>query len=545
MKPHIHKKMLRLILSGFMLLFGVCLQVSAQGPADVDGDVEVDERVTEPWESPRQPLEERMQRKITLDVRDMSVADVIKFLALKGDFNVVITSAIQGRATFYLKSVSIKDALDIAVLSNQLAYVIHNNIVRIMTEAEYVRIYGKTFSDRRQVQILHLDYAKPNYAFSTLEGVKSDVGRIIIDEDTGTVVLIDTPESLKEMERVVRKIEKPLEVFTYNLQYAKAPVVADQLRARLDEQTVGTVSADERSNQLVVRAFPGRRKEVEKLIRELDTKTKEVLIEARILQVTFNPEYDVGIDWQLDFKASPDKQIRKLSFNNVLLNAAGLPVSDNLSTSFGQIAIGDINVDHFELTLRALKQVNDTKILSNPKILVTENEEAQIHIGDTVPYIISTTSGTGENAITSEDVRFIDVGIKFIVTPIINDDGFVTMRLKPEISTVSGTVASQGGGIPQVNKTVVETTVMVRDGATIILGGLNKDDKSHVQKGVPLLMDIPILGKLFTRTTDAVVKTETVIFITPHIISGAEHFTGMKGNIKPAKSYRNEISKGE
>jgi type II secretory pathway component GspD/PulD (secretin) len=536
MKRYTDKRIFRIFFFAFVLCSGLCVRAHAQ-------DIPVDAAPSP--QSPEESLEERLQRKITLDVRDMSVTDVIKFLALKGDFNVVITSAIQGRATFYLKSVSIQDALDIAILSNRLAYLIQNNIVRVMAEEEYVQLYGKTFSDRRQVRIVHLDYAKPSYVFATLEGVKSDIGQIIIDEDTGTVVLIDTPESLERMANVISGIEKPLEIFTYNLKYAKAPIIADQLRSKLDAHTVGSVSADERSNQLVVRAFPGRRKEVEKLIKELDTKTKEVLIEARILQVTFNPEYDMGIDWQLDFKANPDKQIRKLSFNNVLLNASGLPISDNLSTSFGQIAIGDIDVDHFELTLRALKQVSDTKILSNPKILVTDNEEAQIHIGDTIPYIISTTSGTGENAITSEDVRFTDVGIKFIVTPTINDDGFVTMRLKPEISTVSGFVESQGGGIPQVNKTVVETTVMVRDGATIILAGLNKDDKTHIQKGVPLLMDIPILGKFFTRTTDTITKTETVIFITPHIVSGGEHFTGMKGGIKPSKSYRNEISKGE
>ncbi len=199
-----------------------------------------------------------------------------------------------------------------------------------------------------------------------------------------------------------------------------------------------------------------------------------------------------------------------------------------------------MGADHFVSSLRLLKQVSNTKILSNPKLLVTNNEEAKIHVGDTIPYIISTTSGTGDNAITSEDVRFVDVGLKLLVTPTINDDGFVTMRLKPEISTVVDKITSKGGGIPQVNKTEVETTVMVKDGMSIILGGLKKEDKAYVRKGLPGIMDVPFLGNLFKRTSDAYNSTEIIIFITPHIVSGQNDFNQWRGDIKPFKSYTPE-----
>ncbi|MCA9399829.1 MAG: type II and III secretion system protein, partial [Candidatus Omnitrophica bacterium] len=129
------------------------------------------------------------------------------------------------------------------------------------------------------------------------------------------------------------------------------------------------------------------------------------------------------------------------------------------------------------------------------------------------------------------------VGLKLNVTPKINDDGWVTMRLRPEISTVTTTVSSQGGGIPQVNKTEVETTVMVKDGNTIILGGLKKDDKSNVKTGLPGLMDMPFVGNFFGRTNDEITQTEIVIFITPNILSGKEDYTKLKGGIKPFKEY--------
>ena len=107
-----------------------------------------------------------------------------------------------------------------------------------------------------------------------------------------------------------------------------------------------------------------------------------------------------------------------------------------MASNFGRIAVGNFSANDFTAAIRALQQVSDTKILSTPQILVTNNEEAKIHIGDTVPYIVATTNGTGTNAITSDDVRFVDVGLKLSVIPTINDDGMVTMKLTPEISEV-------------------------------------------------------------------------------------------------------------
>src|SRR5262249_23176168 len=120
--------------------------------------------------------------------------------------------------------------------------------------------------------------------------------KIIIDQDTGSVVLVDTPAAIAAMKKAIAQIEQPLETIVYDLKYAKADVVAEKLRSRIDAANVGTVAADERSNELLVRVYPGRRDEVEEIIRKLDTPTKEVLIEARVLQVVFNPTFDVGMD---------------------------------------------------------------------------------------------------------------------------------------------------------------------------------------------------------------------------------------------------------
>lgn len=483
----------------------------------------------------------RMEREITLDVRDMNIVDVIKFLALKGDFNVVISPTVEGRSTVLLNNVTIKDSLDIVIISNGLAYKIQGNIVQIMSSSEYEAMFGKRFSDQTMVQIVRLQYSKPSYVLAALDGIKSNVGKIIIDEDTGSVVMIDTEEAIAKMMDSIKEIEKPLETYVYAIQYAEAVVLADKLRSRIDAKAVGSIAADERSNKIIVRAYPARIKEIKKMLMELDSPTKEVLVDAKILEIVIKPQYDLGIDWQMDFLDSPNEELRKLSFSNFNLGAQNSTIagSDALSAAsqYGQIAVGVVNEDHFVTTIRAMEQVSDTKIISNPQILVTNNEEARIHIGDTVPYIISTTSGTGDNAITSEDVRFVDVGLKLNVKPMINDEGYVTMRLRPELSSVISTVQSQGGGIPQVNKTEVETTVMVKDGNTIIMGGLKKEDKVHTKQGLPVLMDLPLFGPMFGRVSDDATSTEIAIFITPKIVSGKDDLSKVKGTIKPFKKY--------
>ena len=490
---------------------------------------------------PKESLEDRLLRKITLDVRDMNIVDVIKFLAQKGEFNVVIAPSVEGKTTVFLSAVGIKDALDIVITSNRLAYHIENEIIHVMSSAEFEGMYGKQFSDKTEIEIIHLQYAKPSYILAALDNMKSNVGKIIIDEDTGSVVLVDTPKTLALMKKAISKMEVPLETVIFNLKYAKADIIAEKLRTRIDAKAVGSITADERSNQLIVRVFPGRKDEIQHIIQKLDEPTKEVLIEARLMTIVLKPTYDVGIDWSTAFETSTD-EFRDISFNNLYLNEDGLSSSDELSdnNAFGKIAVTSLDSGEFSAAIRALKQVSDTKILANPQILVTENQEARIHIGDTIPYIISTTVGTAD-PVTSEDVRFIDVGLKLFVTPTINDDGIVTMRLRPEISSVVGRIDSERGGIPQINKTEVETTVMVKDGMTVVLAGLRKEDKIHTKKGLPVLMDIPYIEKLFSRTSDSITSSEVVILITPHIVTATDNVERQRGTIKPSKPYSGEM----
>ena len=318
------------------------------------------------------------------------------------------------------------------------------------------------------------------------------------------------------------------------LRYADAKEVEIQLRAKIDAKSVGSIFADTRSNQIVVSAYPERMNEIIPLIESLDTKTQAVLIEVRILKLTINPKFDYGINWNKIFQDSNHDLIKALDIQGAFPIDSAISSPTNLN-SIGRLAIGEIPHQDMELEIRALKQVQKTNVLANPRLMILDRQEAKINIGDRIPYVVTTTTGTGNNVSISQEIVFIDVGVSLVVTPVINEDGFITMTVRPEISSKTGDIRayvntdSAGNPIyneiPIVNTTFLESSIIVKDGTTIIIGGLRREDLTEDTKGYPYLMDIPFIGNLFKSRADSITKTEIVIFITPKIVSGAENIT--------------------
>lgn len=480
-------------------------------------------------------LEQALAKKISLDLRDMDIVDVLKFLSMKGDFNLAMDNRIQGRVTLVMKEVSIQDALEVVLKTNNLAYEQVGNIVYVMTAEDYLITYGKKFSDVTSVEIVNLKYAKPSYVLAALDSLKSNVGKIVIDEDSGSVVIVDTSENLRTIVGTIKKIDRPRESVVYQLQHAQAADLASQLKQKLDAKALGSVSADERSNQLLITASPERIREVKKIIQELDKPTKAVLIEVRILKIILNPKYDFGINWSNPFGRAGSGELRNFNVSQTFPIASAVSSVGTLTAlSYG---LSDPSLIQFKLN--ALEQVIDTKTVATPRLMVVNNEEAQIHIGDTIPYVTSTTTGTGDTATVSEEINFIDVGIKLNVLPTINEDGFVLMKIRPEISSQTATITTpQKATIPQINTTFVETSILVQDGNTVVIGGLKQLTNTVSEKGVPGLRRLPLLGKLFRNDSKSLEDTEIAIFLTPHIVTGEKSVIDKQQGILPDKQYK-------
>jgi general secretion pathway protein D len=189
--------------------------------------------------------------------------------------------------------------------------------------------------------------------------------------------------------------------------------------------------------------------------------------------------------------------------------------------------LGIIGKHDFDTIIKYLQTIGETRIISNPKLAVVNNKQAKIHVGRLEKYVITTTTQGEATQTISEDVQDLEVGTRLFITPTINDEGFVTLEIKPEItSVVDYLVTSQGNRIPIVEIVTAETIAMVKDGTSLLIGGLSQEEKTTTISGTPLLCKIPLIGEIFRTRTTKNIRNELLVLITPHIISGDELTTG-------------------
>ncbi|MBI4972425.1 MAG: hypothetical protein HZC16_01230 [Candidatus Omnitrophica bacterium] len=466
------------------------------------------------------------QNKISLDIKGMDIVDVLKILADRAALNLVIGKNVTGRVTLFLKDVDINDAFEIILLANELACERKGKIINVMTQRDYELIYGDRYKDAKQAKIVQLKYAKAAELSRALNQIKTNVGRIVVDEGSNTLVLIDTLEKLNEMLEFIKNTDLPLQTRVFSLSYAQAEKIQPKIQETLTKG-IGYIRIDERTNKIAVTDYPEKLDEIARIISAFDEKTPQVLIDAQIIEIKPKDTFKMGVDWDYWL----EKNVRLLGS---LPNSSGTNI-----LKIGMAAKNTATLDEqgqYKGVIDMLRTIGDTQILSSPRIAVVNNQEAKILIGTKQVYVSQTTSQSGTGTeVTADQVNFVDVGIKLYVTPTINREGFITMKIKPEISSVKEnyTYGSPAKTIPIVETSETETTVMVKDGVTIIIGGLKKDKKEKSVEKIPIIGDIPLLGLLFRRTSDSFEKTELVILLTPHILTGDTAITGNLPEVAP------------
>ena len=453
---------------------------------------------------------------ISLDLKGMEIRDVLKILSQKSGLNMVADNDVKGAVSLYVKDVDVMDALDIVVFTNSLAYEQEGTLIRIMTDKKYEKLHGATFKDRTKTEIVKLEHANATSIAAVLSKIKTRVGKVIADDASNTIVLIDNAENVKRMKEAIEEMDVLLVTEVFSLDYAKAEIIKDKLEKMLSEN-IGSIKFDERTNKLAVKDTTFKMKEIRKIIEAFDEKTREVTIDAHIIKVTLSDKYSNGIDWST-----------VATLGDITIEAASNLTTSLTGTTPSTLTIAKKGGTHSSV-LRLLKTFGETDVLSRPRITVTNNEEANILVGAKEVYVTSeVTTTSGGTYHTTDHVQFVDVGVRLSVTPEINKDGYIKMKIKPEVSdtdtTKTVTLTNPDGStrsiIPYVTTSEAETTVLVKDNTTIIVGGLMKDTITKYNEKVPFLGDVPILGKLFSSKGTSKEKTELVIFLTPHIIEG-------------------------
>jgi len=391
--------------------------------------------------------------------RDASLRQVFQLLSSEGQKNIVATKEVTGKVTADLYGVTFQEALDAVVKSAGYVYEVDGNFIYVMT----VEQQRKANEAKRQLTVgtFRLAYLTAADAKVLIAPALSRDGMVAV-----------TPSS------------------TTGISTSK---------------TDGGGNTYSQDDVLVVRDYNENIIAVESILRELDVKPEQVMIEATILRARLLEGMDLGIDFNVLAGVNVHTMGTKDTWGDFRTNFTSAVPSGGLSVGFFSN-----NVDMF---LRALESITDTTVLANPKLLVVNKQRGEVMVGKRDGYLTTVTTQTA----TTQSVQFLETGTRLIVRPFIGRDGYVRMEIHPEDS--SGSVSLVGtSALPNEQTTEVTSNVLVRDGHTIVIGGLFRESTETGRGQIPLLGDIPFLGAAFRNTKDRSEREEVIILITPRII---------------------------
>jgi len=391
---------------------------------------------------------------------------------------------------------------------------------------------------------------------------------LVADKRTNSVVVTADELSAERVRELINYLDTPLEqsgnVKVMYLEYANAVEIAEVLTrvmqniTRLDDEgnrqrssnSNSTIEADEGTNALIITADADEMAALEAVIHRLDIRRAQVLVEAIIVEMEFSEGQELGLQWLFSndsgiFGSNISADSSRLSRNAELAGAI-IPGADDNGVTSNDINVGNVagalaqspgatlgwGVVDSDLTmaviLNALETQGNANILSTPSLLTLDNQEAFITVGQQVPFVtgsFTNTGGAGNVQNPFQTIERQNVGVTLQVTPQVNEGDSVVLDIVQEVSSVSTAQLLRASDVI-TNERKIETKVLAKDGDIVVLGGLVKDDVQDSQQGVPLLSDIPLLGRLFRSDTVSVTKSNLLVFIKPTIVRSDEDLRG-------------------
>ena len=304
----------------------------------------------------------------------------------------------------------------------------------------------------------------------------------------------------------------------YRVTYANAEDIERALKSFLSER--GSISANPSTSNIIVSDVESKIKAIDSFIEEIDRVTPQIMVEARIYDISSQDKLDIGIQWYAGTATTFPDGIPTGNTDPYLANSFQSGINNADTSTLFNYGILNSNID-IDVALRAEQDDVRAKLLANPRILVLDNQTAEIKIVEEIPYQELTETSAGGSIGTTQ---FRDVGVELRVTPHLTREGLIRLQLNPKFSTrVADVVIATGNPNvppqPIISTRETTTTALIQDGQTVVIGGLKKQDILQQVNKIPLIGDLPLVGALFRFEGEKTINSELVIFITPHVIT--------------------------
>jgi type II secretory pathway component GspD/PulD (secretin) len=489
-------------------------------------------------------LEQRMQKKISVDFRDTAIDDVIRIMAEQANVDVIKSPKVIGTVTAKLSNIPLEEALRNILASQGYDYVMSKNMIRVAptgeitqeTEKLVTKIYRITYADIKEVE-------------KSLGKCISPRGFVSINQGTSNVIVNDTESKIKAIDTFLAEIDRVtsqvlVECRIYDVTTNDGFDLGVEWNAGNNPDTTditrtivnGTGSTNtsynntDNTNTITNTGPTNTITQTTEVVGTVDTvdptntgtittnttTTKQVPATTGTLGTIVNKSGTVSTK---NLGTNTDTETRTIlsKRSDPFVNGGFDPING------GKIKFGFLN-DNVDISfmLNALRTNLDAKLLANPRILVLDNESANIKIVQEIPYQELTQSSGGGNIGTTV---FKNVGVELTVTPHVTRDGLIRLHITPKFSTqvsvaqiaVPGTASKSD--VPVIDSREADTIAFAKDGQTIVMGGLRKQEKRQDVSKVPILGDIPLVGAAFTSNTESLKTTELIVFVTPRIVT--------------------------
>jgi general secretion pathway protein D len=421
---------------------------------------------------------------------------------------------------------------------------VFSNIKRLMRIAKAIDVEGVG----EEVTVIPLEHATASVMAKSLNTVfqkkitrvkkgtlSPSVIRIVPDERTNSLILLASEDDSIRMKQLIKLLDRKTspgegDIRVYYLQHANAEDLTKVLTAIPSKQSKTPkkgktpviskdtqIVADKATNSLVIMANKDDYFILEEVIKKLDIPRMMVYIEALIMEVNVDKDFKLGVEWvagkQFSYNGKDGAAFGGFNYGGLLASPPTLPTGFALGVIGPIIEIAGIKFPNLAAVISAVQNDRDVNILSTPQILTTDNEEAEIMVGRNVPYI--TRQETTEARLDYTTYEYKDVGTTLKITPQISQERLVRLKIFQEVTRL---IPGSQPDRPETFKRLAQTTVIVKDANTVVIGGLIDDDTAIVETKVPCLGDIPGVGWLFKTNQKILKKTNLFIFLTPHII---------------------------